>query len=356
MMGRNNSFHGRREALKRIGALAGVTSVAGCLDTVSQSTGELETVRHASVVPLTEHDNLLFRSEHLRENVMPNVDEEYEAEWTQIQGTPLIANALGAEEQDIGVLAFSSMANAIERDAIPEGFTVIAGCVWGGWTRDPTRFSNHYSSLSGSDVENIADLEGKSLAINAKGAAVDVIARIALENEGLDPENDVEIQEVGFGAIPSALREERVDCGVLLQPFHYEMDQGDEIQTVFTSGDGVENYQYLIYVARDGFLEENGELAEMWLEDYWEALQWWSADENRDQMLDIATDIMELDRETANNILQTELDYYHGENGLAPDIEGLQTPIEEMVNLGFLDSMPDIEAYVDTSYLPNDAR
>lgn len=345
----------RRQALKTLGAGSAGLMLSGCVGGTGGD-GELPRVRHASVVPLTEHDALLFQSDFLREEVMPHVDEEYVAEWTQIFGTPLIADALGAQEQDIGVLAFSSMANAIEREAIPEGFTAVAGTVWGGWTRTPPRYSNHYSSLAGSDVSEIQDLEGRSLAINAVGAAVDLIARIALSDAGLDPVNDLDIREVGFGAIPEALREERVDCGVLLQPFHYQMDQQNEIQTVFSSEDAVENYQYLVYVARNGFLEENTELVEMWLEDYWEALKWWSAPANRSDMLDIAAEIMGIDRPTAADIVQTELDYYHGERGLSVDIQGLREPVERMVEFGFLDEMVDLEAHVDDSYLPEGAK
>lgn len=331
--------------------------LAGCLQSAGfGDSGGSPKVRHASVAPLTEYDNLFFRSEYLKKNVMPNVGDKYESKWTQIQGTPLIANALGAKEQDIGVLAFSSMANAMEKNAIPEGFSVIAGCVWGGWTKSPPRYSNHYSALKGSEIKSIEDLKGKSLAINAKGAAVDVIARIALKNKGIDPKNDISIQEVGFGAIPSALREKRVDCGVLLQPFHYQMAQKDEIQTVFESEAAVPNYQYLVYVARDGFLKNDSDSVKMWLEDYWETLKWWSSPSNRDKMLDIATNIMDMDHKMADAILQTKRDYYHGEKSLAPDLKGLKTPIKEMVNLGFLNKMPDVEGHVDPSYLPKGAK
>jgi NitT/TauT family transport system substrate-binding protein len=326
------------------------------LDSLPGGGGGTSTVRHASVVPLTEHDALLFQSDFLREEVMPNVGSEYDAEWTQIGGTPLIADALGAQEQDIGVLAFSSMANALEQGAIPEGFTVISGCVWGGWTRDPPRYSNQYVASADSGIESIEDLEGQSVAINSVGAAVDLIARIALSDAGLDPSNDVEIREVGFGAIPDAINEGRVDCGVLLQPFHYNMSQNSDIVTVFDSTDAVENYQYLIYVVRDDFLDNNPELVEMWLEDYWEALQWWSNPDNREDMLDIAEEIMGLERSVADAIVQTENDYYHGENGLSPDIGGLEAPIESMVEFGFLDEMVDIESVVDDSYLPDDAQ
>ena len=68
-------------------------------------------------------------------------------------------------------------------------------------------------------ISKVADLKGKKVAINAFGSAVDLVLRVALKKAGLDPRRDVPIVEVTFPNIAPAIREKRVDCGVLVIPF-----------------------------------------------------------------------------------------------------------------------------------------
>jgi hypothetical protein len=84
-------------------------------------------------------------------------------------------------------------------------------------------------------------------------------------------------------------------------------------------------------------------------------MEWWVDDSNSEQRLDIAEEVVELPRPLLESLVQTDRGYYHGEDGLRINPEWLQSPIDGMNEVGFLDSELDMSEYVDNSYLPDGA-
>jgi len=73
--------------------------------------------------------------------------------------------------------------------------------------------------LKDSPIKTVTDLKGKKIGINAFASAVDLALRVMLKKNGIDPRRDVEIVEIAFPNIASAIREKRIDCGVLVHSF-----------------------------------------------------------------------------------------------------------------------------------------
>ncbi len=69
-----------------------------------------------------------------------------------------------------------------------------------------------------SPVDGYADLEGRTVAVNALGNIVDITLNAALERHGVDP-TDVERLEVPFPDMLDALDAGRVDAAFLATPF-----------------------------------------------------------------------------------------------------------------------------------------
>ncbi len=134
------------------------------------------------------------------------------------------------------MLASGAFATATNKGAVAGGMTIIADSYQDG---HPGRASNSFVVLQDSPIKTIADLKGKKIAINAFGSAVDVVLRVALKKNGMDPRRDVQIVEVAFPNIGAAVREKRVDCGVLVIPFLPAETAKGGLRTVFTGGDAM---------------------------------------------------------------------------------------------------------------------
>ncbi|USZ73640.1 ABC transporter substrate-binding protein [Natronosalvus halobius] len=282
------------------------------------------------------------------DNVLENVGEEYEFEFVDVQSTPVVINSLGSDSADVGLLAYSSLANAIQNEMIPGGQSVIAPL-----TYDGPRYADTYNSTSGSSITDINGLDGNTLGVNGVGSAIDIAARVVLTRNDIDLDN-VEFREVSFGAMPSTLSEGRVDVGTFIQPF-FEMNS-DDLQTVFDTTDAFGSFLKIFVTARDDFIDENDDAIRAFLGDLWTGIEWWKDDDNSETRLDIAEEVVELPRDLLEALVQTDRGYYHGEDGLAIDPEWLQKPIDGMAEVGFLDEEIDMSEYVDNSYLPEEAN
>lgn len=346
----------RRRFLEMTGATVGVGATAGCAQRGGTNRAKkgiedgLPTIRYAGI-PKTQLNDLMLlfhQSDHLKEEVMPNVGETYEVELVTVQGTPLVVNTLGANEADAGILAYSSLANAIANGAISGGPRVVAPL-----TYDGPRYADKYCTAQGSDVTAVEDLAGRSFAVNAIGSAIDIAARVTLRQHGVD-ESRVNFRELSFGAIPATVDEGKVDVGTFIQPF-YEQHR-DSLEPVFDTTDAFGNFLKIFVTVRDDFLAENGEAVRHWLADFWEGVKWWRDDANAEKRLDIAEEVIGLPRGLLEQLVQSDRGYYHGEDGLAIDAKWLQKPVDGMREVGYLNRDLDVSEYVDGSYLPKEAN
>ncbi|MFB6179284.1 MAG: ABC transporter substrate-binding protein [Halorientalis sp.] len=325
-----------------------MAGLAGCLGGGGDS--GVTTIRYAGIsgAELNDLIAMFYQSDHMPKNVFENYGEKYDFKFVDVQSTPVVINTIGSNSADAGLLAYSSLANAIQNDAIPGGQSVIAPL-----TYDGPRYADTYNSKSGSSVTEIGDIAGKALGVNGVGSAIDIAARVVLSRNDVNLD-DVEFREVSFGAMPTTLSEGRVDVGTFIQPF-YQMNE-DKVQTVFDTTDAYGSFLKIFATVQDKFLSENSEAVRAWMEDFWTGIEWWKDDANSKKRLDIAENVVGLPRAVLKQLVQTDRGYYHGEDGLAIDPQWLQKPIDGMKEVGFLDSDLTMSDYVDNSYLPDAAN
>ncbi|MFC3958799.1 ABC transporter substrate-binding protein [Halovivax cerinus] len=339
------NFSTRREVL----AATGATTLAGVAGCMGGDDGE-NTIRYAGVTGALVNDLLATfnLSDHMTEEVFEYAGEEYEFEFLDVASTPEVVRSLGSGEADLGLLAYSSLANAIEEDILQGGATVIAPL-----TYDGPRYADTYCATAGSDITDPADLEGGSLAVNGIGTAIDIAARYVFVQEGVDVDS-VQFQEIDFPAMAATLADGTVDAATFVQPF-YQQNESD-LQVVFDTADAFGDFLKIFVTARDDFLADNAEPVEYMLEDFWTGLQWWADDANSEQRLDIATEVIGLDRAVLEPIIGTDADYYHGEDGLRIDPAWIQAPIDGMQEVGEIEESIDVSEYVDNAYLSEAAN
>jgi NitT/TauT family transport system substrate-binding protein len=73
-------------------------------------------------------------------------------------------------------------------------------------------------SRKGSDIQEPADLQGKTIAVNALRGVAEVGLKAALEAEGVDP-GSIKLLEIPFPEMPAALEGRRVDAIWGVEPF-----------------------------------------------------------------------------------------------------------------------------------------
>jgi len=341
------SDRSRRSFLKAAGAASAI-GLAGCSG--GGGGDSVPTIRYAGITGTELNDLMAMfqQSSYMTENVLENRGEEYEFEFVDVQSTPVVVSTLGSGDADAGLLAYSSLANAIQNEAISGGQSVVAPL-----TYDGPRYADTYNSTADSEITAVGDIEGNSLGVNGVGSAIDIAARVMLTRNDISLD-DVEFREVSFGAMPSTLSEGRVDVGTFIQPF-FEMNR-DSIQTVFDTTDAFGSFLKIFLTVRDDYLSESPDGIRAWLEDFWTGMEWWTDDSNSEQRLDIAEEVVGLPRPLLESLVQTERGYYHGEDGFSIDPQWLQKPVDGMSEVGFLDDELDMSEYVDNSYLPEAAN
>ncbi len=70
----------------------------------------------------------------------------------------------------------------------------------------------HVVTLGDKGIDSVADLRGKRVSTGAAGSGTEVIANRLLRAAGLDPEQDIEREQLGAGESASALRDGNVDA------------------------------------------------------------------------------------------------------------------------------------------------
>src|SRR5262249_61318386 len=114
-------------------------------------------------------------------------------------------------------------------------------------------------------------------------SSVYLFLRVALKKKGLDPKRHVQIVEVNFPNMAAAIREKRVDCGVLVIPFLAVESRKGDLRPLFTGGDAFGPSSVIFQVARTGFLEKNADAVRAFLADYVAGLNWYYDTPNRNK-------------------------------------------------------------------------
>ena len=286
--------------------------------------------------------------DYMKQNVLKNYGKSYTLEMTFTRGTPEAATLLASGQADLGTLAFSSFATAIAKNAVPGGLTIISDNYQDG---HPGNASNTFFVLKDSPIKSVADLKGKKVGINAYGSAVDLVLRVVLKKNKLDPRRDVQIVEVNFPNMASAIREKRIDCGVLVIPFlAVESPKGD-LRALFTGGDAFGPSSVIFQVATSKFVKEHPDAVRGFLADYVAGLNWYYDKANRTKAIELVAGLTKSPKDVLNGYFATSRDYYRDPNGCV-SAEAIQKPINAMVEEKLIPQKVDASKYLNLSYLP----
>jgi NitT/TauT family transport system substrate-binding protein len=190
-----------------------------------------------------------------------------------------------------------------------------------------------------SSIRSYADLEGKTVAVNALGSVADLTLQAALNDHGIDPGN-VENLEVPFPDMQAALDAGHVDAAVMVSPWKTMAElSGDFRSVAFPTLDVWPDLVYTGYFVSRDWADENPDVLERFLAALHRSMMY-AAEHERETRATIG-EFTKLPKELIPAIPI---------GNRRPDCQELETSSDVlarlMVEYGALDRAPDLEELI----------
>ena len=285
-----------------------------------------------------------------KKDLLTNFGKSYVAEAIHFAGTPPVITALAAGELEIGPLAFSSFALAIQ-NARMDDLRVICDEIQDGV---PGHGTNQFMVLKDGPIKKVADLKGKVLATNIVGSAVDIAMRAMLKRSGLEANKDYTIIEAPFPAMRAMLAEKKADLISAVPPFSLDPNLTAIANTLFTQKDAFGVTQLTMWTARTGFIQSNRAALVDFLEDVVRAIRWYTDPKNHEEAVAI---VARLNKAPAARMEWAfgPRDQYRNPNGI-PNLKALQSNLQLQKQVGLLNEDIDVKKYSDLSIVQEAAK
>ncbi|MCG1003232.1 MULTISPECIES: ABC transporter substrate-binding protein [Halobacterium] len=322
-------------------AAVGLTGITGCLGGGGGGASDLSL---AFTVPV-ENLGSLFDIPELRDE-LPNVGESYELDVTRNESTPDSLNAMAAGEVDLALLTTVSYGSAVSQEAVPGNISMISTDFWDA---HPEWYG--FTLFAGPDtgISEPADLEGAKIGVNAQGTGTHAVISKALRSAGIDPQNGAEIVELPFPSITSGIKDGVIDVAIYPALFAVGA-RAEGFTEVVTSQDlWDEEYPFAYTVASNNSLDKKSDAIELFGEDLAELVQY--SYENRSEVVSLAAEHFELPESVVGGFFLNNNDYYRQD--ITIDMDRLQSTIDELVDLGFLEESFDVSEYATNDYVPS---
>jgi NitT/TauT family transport system substrate-binding protein len=342
----------RKNSLTRRGFVAGSIGAASYIASpfIRKASAAPVSIRYATGggIGPNEMETLIYL-DWMQKNVLQGYGKDYTVDMTFTRGTPEAGTLLAAGQADIATLSFAVFATSVLRNTVPNGMTIVSDNYQDG---KPGYAQNTFFVLKDSPIKNTQNLKGKIIGVNAFGSAVDLAMRVKLKTEGIDPRSDVQVVEIAFANQASALREKRIDCGVLVLPFMNAETLKGDLRVLFTGGDAFGGpYSVIFQVTTNDFLKQHPEAVKAYLADYVRGLHWFYDPANRKKAIEIASAFTKSPVDVLDSYFMTERDYFRDPNGCV-SLAAIQTPVDAMLRVGFIDKPVNIADHLHMSYLP----
>ena len=310
--------------------------VAAALYTLPGQAAPPVTIRVGWVVPITDWAPLILEKRDLARHF----GQSYVMEPVHFASSPTVITALANNELDIGNLAFSTLAIAIENAGLRD-LRIISDLFQDG--RD-SHFTNEFFVHRDGAVANVEDLKGKVIASPGIGGAIDIAMRAMLRKHGLEDKRDYSVIEAPMPAMKAVLTERKAELVPGVPPFAFDPELRSVGRVLFTQREALGVTQMIVLTARQAFLAQNRPAMVDFMEDNLRIARWYLDRANHDEAVKIAAKLMKQPPERFANWLFTDGDYYRDPNML-PDLQALQTNINMQREMGLLKDTIDVQSY-----------
>jgi sulfonate transport system substrate-binding protein len=304
-------------------------------------------IRVSWTVPVANWPSLLLEKKDLAKHL----GQSYVLEDVRFNGTPPMITALASGDIEIGNLAYSSLALAVENAGMDD-LRVISDEFQDGVDG---YYTDEFFVLADSPIQKIEDLKGKVIATNAVGSAVDIAMRAMLRKHGLEDKRDYTVVEAPFPTMRAMLADKKVDMIPGVTPFSYDPELRKIGRVLFTQKEGVGTTQMIVWAAHKSFLDKNHAAMVDFMEDVLRIVRWYRDPANHQAAVEIAAKLTKRPASAFDSWLLTAKDYYRDPN-MMPNLAALQTNIDMQKDLGFIKTGFDAKAHADLSIVEEAAQ
>ena len=305
------------------------------------------TIRVGWAVPIT--DWALFMLE--KRELATHFGKSYVMEPVHFTSSPSVVTALASNDVDVGNLAFSTLAIAIENAGMRD-LRVISDLFQDGVGG---HYTNEFFVRQDGGITDVESLKGKVIATPGIGGAIDIAMRAMLRRHGLEDKRDYTMIEASLPAMGAMLAERKVDMVPGVPPFSFNPDLRQVGRVLFTQKDALGVSQMIVWTARQPFLENNRAPVIDFMEDTLRVVHWYLDPVNHDAAVVIAAKLTKQPAERFAAWLFAAGDYYRDPNML-PNLQALQANVDLQRDIGFLKEPLDIKEFVDLSLVEEAAQ
>lgn len=212
----------------------------------------------------------------------------------------------------------------------------------------------NYVLVGTDDIASVADLEGKTIGMSGPAGFDALLTRFSLNDEGLDPETDVNFVQIGGSPDrAAALLAGRVDAATIgLDDWFDLAEEAEGVQIVQYMSEVVPDFATELYFSRADWVAENPEVVTAIACGNLESNQW--ANENRDAFIAYTLEQVPGTSEAAVvGLYDAAMDV--GMWPTQPEVllssEGMVGLMEAMLETGDITSPVDVAQFIDISYL-----
>jgi sulfonate transport system substrate-binding protein len=313
----------------------------------SSANAEPVKIRTAYVVPVANWASLIMAKKDLAKHM----GQSYVFEDVRFNGTPPMITAMATGELEIGDLAYSSLALAVENAGMDD-LRVISDEFQDGVAG---YYTDEFFVLADGPVKTIEDLKGKVIATNAVGSGVDIAMRAMLKKHGLEDKRDYTVVEAPFPTMRAMLEEKKVDLIPGVTPFSYDPELRKIGRVLFKQSEGIGRTQMIVWTARKSFIDKNRAAMVDFMEDVLRIVRWYVDPANHNEAVAIAAKITKRPEAAFDAWLFNSKDYYR-DPSMIPNLDALQANVATQKDLGFIKTGFDVKAHTDLSIVEEAAK
>jgi NitT/TauT family transport system substrate-binding protein len=210
-----------------------------------------------------------------------------------------------------------------------------------------------YVLVAQAEYGSVEDLAGTTIATSGPAGFNTLLMRFALEDAGLDPDNDVELAQIGSsGDRAAALVSGVASSAALTIDDWFELQsQSDDLQILAYFSEVRPEFPNDVYYAYADYWQENPEVALAWACANLESNAWLTADEDR--YVEWALENIDAPEESLREVWQfaTDVNMWPTNPDEILDVEGIQALADILLEIGDISEPVVAEELVDLSYL-----
>jgi ABC-type nitrate/sulfonate/bicarbonate transport system substrate-binding protein len=315
----------------------------GLLATASVAQAQTPVEIRVGTGPLNEEQMYLM---NVRKDLTPNQGKAYKLSFNMFNSSNDKIRAFEAGQIDVG-----SSGTTAAIFAASKGIVMM---VFGSMTRDaddPPGATTSFLVLKDSGITGGQTLKGKTIALGGLRSGIELMERLYIRKQGLDPDRDTKVLLVPFAQIGDALRAKKVDVGVFPGAnLKSEMDKGD-VRILFTTYSAANIAEEFAVFFSPAFVAKNRPAVQAWLADFVAVTKYLLANQKAARQSVLDAKLISVD--PAIYVNMTAKDDLVRPADSKPDIQMWTNLEKTLFEEGFSEKRVDVRTIVDTSLLPN---